>query len=134
MASGIGGTLRFVGLVTGITGLGAILTAETERHFVAAISGADVPGMAAVTARSLVPRIVSGDVAGAVAGLPEQARAKLLDLARMSFERGFAVVLLAAAAVAAIAALLTFVFVSAAETSPSHLHPAGEPPLPEVLD
>ncbi|MGH8551488.1 MAG: MFS transporter [Methylococcales bacterium] len=34
MASGIGGTLRFVGLVIGVTGLGAVLESETERHFV----------------------------------------------------------------------------------------------------
>jgi MFS family permease len=34
MASGIGGTLRFVGRVTGITGLGAVLSSETERRFV----------------------------------------------------------------------------------------------------
>ncbi|MGC2788301.1 MAG: MFS transporter, partial [Roseiarcus sp.] len=33
MASGIGGTLRFVGLVIGITGLGAVLASETEQRF-----------------------------------------------------------------------------------------------------
>ena len=34
MASGISGTLRFVGLVTGITGLGVVLASQTERYFV----------------------------------------------------------------------------------------------------
>ena len=38
MASGIGGTLRFVGLVIGITGLGAVLASETERRFVQSAS------------------------------------------------------------------------------------------------
>ncbi len=33
MASGIGATLRFVGLLLGITFLGAILASETRRHF-----------------------------------------------------------------------------------------------------
>ena len=32
MASGISGTLRFVGLVIGITGLGVVLASETEQQ------------------------------------------------------------------------------------------------------
>lgn len=133
MASGIGGTLRFVGLVTGITGLGAILTAETQRHLISALSSADLPGIGASSARAMVSHIVSGDVGGIVAQLPEQVQAKLLDIARMSFEQGFTMVLLVAAGTAAAAALLTFGLVSARETSPSHLH-APDRPVVAVIE
>ncbi len=133
MASGIGGTLRFVGLVTGITGLGAVLTNETERHFVhaAATSGlANVGG----SADFVVSRIIAGDIASIVARVAESMQEKMLDVARLSFALGFATVLLVAAAVAAIAAMLTFIFVSAAETAPSHIHPQNQAELPEMLD
>ena len=38
MASGISGTLRFIGLVTGITGLGAVLASGTQTHFIRTIA------------------------------------------------------------------------------------------------
>ncbi len=133
MASGIGGTLRFVGLVTGITGLGAILTNETGRHFNHAVLEAGLQN-ADGGADFVVSRIVAGDVAGVAARVAESAQGQMLDIARLSFELGFATVLLVAAAIAAGSALLTFVFVSASETAPFHKHPMDQAELPETLD
>jgi predicted GNAT family acetyltransferase len=62
MASGISGALRFVGLVTGITGLGVVLASQTERHFVGGasalpLSGSDAqsPGSSLATSRRSRP-------------------------------------------------------------------------------
>jgi EmrB/QacA subfamily drug resistance transporter len=119
MASGIGGTLRFVGLVTGITGLGAILTSATGSFFRSAATGAELPPTPASTTDALVSRIVAGDITGAASQVAEPARASLQALARLSFESGFATVLLVAAAIAAAAALLTYLLVRPADTAPS---------------
>src|ERR1700685_1732401 len=59
MASGMSGTLRFVGLVTGITGLGVVLASRTERHFVQGASALPLPGS---DAHQIVSRIVAGDI------------------------------------------------------------------------
>lgn len=117
MASGIGGTLRFVGLVTGITGLGAVLASQTERHFVQAAT----PGLLGATGDSahlLVSRIIAGDVGGVVARMATPAQAAMRDVARLSFAAGFTTVLVVAGIAAALATLLVYGLVSAAETAP----------------
>ena len=114
MASGIGATLRFVGLVTGITVLGAVLAAQTERHLA---ERADSQGPLAQNLRELVSRIVAGDTSGIIAGLPPPEQALMLESSRLSFAAGFQIVLLVAAAIAALGALLVYCLVSAAETS-----------------
>jgi nitrate/nitrite transporter NarK len=134
MASGIGGTLRFVGLVTGITGLGAILTNETQRHFLHAASAAHLEQTDGGASDQVVSRIVAGDVAGVVAQTPAAAQETMLKLARLSFASGFSTVLLVAAAVAAAAALLTFIFVSASETLPRAVEEISETALQQALD
>jgi EmrB/QacA subfamily drug resistance transporter len=133
MASGIGGTLRFVGLVTGIAGLGAVLTNETERHFIHAASASGLANVGGGV-DFVVSRIIAGDIGSVVARAAESTQGKMLDVARLSFALGFATVLLVAAAVAATSALLTLIFVSALETAPSHMHPADQAKLPETLD
>jgi hypothetical protein len=134
MASGIGGTLRFVGLVTGITGLGAVLTSETERHFVQASSVACLTGATGRDAHLIVTRIIAGDVEGVVAQVAKPLHATMLEVSRYSFVSGFTTMLLAAGAIATIAAALTFALVSSTETAPTRLHPSGRPELPENLD
>ena len=79
MASGISGTLRFVGLVTGITGLGAVLASETERHFVHATSALPSVSPPSGAAHQIVARIVAGDIAGVAAQTPEPFRAAIAD-------------------------------------------------------
>jgi EmrB/QacA subfamily drug resistance transporter len=134
MASGIGGTLRFVGLVTGITGLGAILTNETQRHFLQAASAAYLEQTDGGASGQVVSRIVAGDVAGVVAQTPAAAQETMLKLAQLSFASGFSTVLLVAAAIAAAAALLTFIFVSASETLPRAVEEISETALQQALD
>lgn len=119
MASGIGATLRFVGLVTGITALGAVLVDQTRSHLLAVLPAG---GTLYARAGGLVSHIVAGDLAGATRGLAPAAGQALQHLARDSFAAGFANVLAAAAAVAALAGALSWALVSAQETSPSHAH------------
>ena len=133
MASGISGTLRFVGLVIGITGLGAVLASDTEqrfRHSASVLPLSNVLGDAHQTAA----RIVAGDIPGVVAQTPEPFRAAIAELSRSSFATGFSLVLLVAGAVAALAAGLTFAFVSPVETAPVRLRAAPETAIPELLD
>jgi EmrB/QacA subfamily drug resistance transporter len=134
MASGIGGTLRFVGLVTGITGLGAVLTGETERHFVQAASALSLADAAGGGAHFIVSRIIAGDISGVVAQMAKPTQALMLELSRNSFASGFTTVLLAGGVIAAFAAVLTFGFVSGVETAPARLLPSAQPELPENLD
>ena len=64
----------------------------------------------------------------------EPFRAAIAELARVSFASGFTLVLLAAGVTAALAAALTFAFVSPAETAPVRLRAAPEMATPELLD
>jgi hypothetical protein len=131
MASGIGGTLRFVGLVTGITGLGVVLASQTESHFVRDASALPLSGS---DAHQIVARIVAGDISGVAAQTPEPLRAAIADLARVSFASGFTLVLLAAGVTAALAAALTFGFVSPVETAPARLRAVPDTGTSELLD
>jgi hypothetical protein len=133
MASGIRGTLRFVGLVIGITGLGAVLASETERRFLHSASVLPLSNVLGDTHHT-VARIVAGDIPGVVAQTPESFRAAIGDLSRSSFATGFSLVLLVASAVAALAAGLTYAFVSPVETAPVRLRAAPDTGTPELLD
>ena len=134
MASGMGGTLRFVGLVTGITGLGAVLASETERRFIQSASALPSSPAFGDSAHQIVARVVAGDIPGVVAQTPEPFRAAIAQLSRFSFATGFSLVLLVAGFVAALAAGLTFAFVSSVETAPVRLRAAPETATPELLD
>jgi MFS family permease len=134
MASGISGTLRFVGLVIGITGLGAVLASETEQRFRHSASVLPLSNALGDAPHQTAARIVAGDIPGVVAQAPEPFRAAIAELSRSSFATGFSLVLLVAGAVAAVAAALTFAFVSPAETAPVRLRAALETAIPELLD
>ncbi len=133
MASGIGGTLRFVGLVTGITGLGVVLASQTERRFVDGASALPLSGSSS-DAHQTVARIVAGDIAGVAGQTPEPLRAAIAELARVSFASGFTLVLLAAGVTAALAAALTFGFISPTETAPVRIRAVPDTGTPEMLD
>jgi len=123
MASGIGGTLRFVGLVLGITCLGAILASETRRQFVRAVANEGLPRLDAQTIELIISHIVAGDIGGsAVPSVKDQ----VIYVARNSFELGFSSVLFAAAAIAAFCAVLTYLLVDVWETAPPTMSPQGE--------
>jgi EmrB/QacA subfamily drug resistance transporter len=131
MASGISGTLRFVGLVTGITGLGVVLASQTEKHFVGGASALPLSGS---DAHQIVARIVAGDISGAAGQTAEPFRSAFAELAHVSFASGFTLVLLAAGVTAALAAALTFGFVSPVDTAPIRLHAVPDTATPELLD
>jgi predicted MFS family arabinose efflux permease len=130
MASGIGATLRFAGLVTGITALGAILASRTEQRFLMSVPGNVLEG----NAHFLVSRIVAGDIPGVLTQIAEPSRAAMLLAARGSFASGFTIVLFAAAFVAVLAAGLTWVFVSAIDTAPTHAPAAAQATLNTIPD
>jgi hypothetical protein len=134
MASGIGGTLRFIGLVTGITGLGAVLASGTQAHFVRTVANSDLSGSIAGGVQFVVSRIISGDIAGAAERVAPAARAGLIEVSRGSFAAGFTIVLIVAGGIATLGALLTAVLVSAAETAPARRPHAAASRLPEVMD
>ena len=134
MASGIGGTLRFVGLVTGITGLGAVLASGTRSHFVRAIASLGLSGSLAGGARAMVSRIISGDIDGIVDRVAPAVRGAMIDVSRGSFAAGFTIVLVVAGGIATLAALLTALLVNAAETAPARQPHMETSHLPEVLD
>ena len=133
MASGIGGTLRFVGLVMGITGLGAVLSDQTRHYFDLATTTAGVAGLSD-SRDFMVSRIVAGDIGSVVARVQQSLQAPLAEIARHSFAFGFATVLFVAAGSAALTGLLTFVLVSPSETAPSHPQTPAQVALPEALD
>jgi EmrB/QacA subfamily drug resistance transporter len=134
MASGIGGTLRFIGLVTGITGLGAVLASGTQAHFVRTVAASGISGSIAANAQLVVSRIISGDITGAVAYVAPSARVGLIEISRGSFAAGFTTVLIVAGGIAALGALLTALLVSTAETAPARPPHAAVYRPPEVMD
>jgi MFS family permease len=60
MAAGVGGTVRFSGIVVGFAGLGALLY-----RTVSASLSRDLPGLGAMRLRELGELVVSGDLSGA---------------------------------------------------------------------
>lgn len=105
MASGIGGTVRFVGLVVGITGLGAVLTAGTRlslfNSFVS--NGLSTDGLGPFAAR-----MIAGDLGEAVTSFPNGQREVVSALARSGFANGFTLLVLVAGIVGAVATALTY--------------------------
>jgi hypothetical protein len=134
MASGIGGTLRLIGLVTGITGLGAVLASGTQAYFVRTVATSGLSGSIAGSARFIVSRIISGDIIGAIANVAPTSRAGLIEVSRGSFAAGFTIVLIVAGGIAAVGALLTALLVSAVETAPARRPHTAASRLPEVMD
>jgi hypothetical protein len=118
MASGIGATVRFVGLVTAVTGLGAILAGQTFQNLVASAKRLNIVIAADGNVYRVVSHITSGDISGFVAGVPADQRMLMLSLCRNSFGEAFASVLAAAGCVAVIACFLVFASVDRNDTAP----------------
>lgn len=111
MASGIAGTVRFSGLVLGFAALGAVLfasiTADVGQHFAA------VP----ITDQAQIARfIANGDVSAAARAVASQSSDISALVAILA--RGYRSLLSAAAAVAVLAAALTWWLTDAKETAP----------------
>ena len=111
MASGIGGTLRFTGIVVGFAVLGAILFGRVSSTVSAGLSEG-----AALDRAALVHNIAAGDLSGAGFGAASQVA--LRELALRSFGNGYQAIMFAAAIFAAASAILTWLLVHPAETAP----------------
>jgi EmrB/QacA subfamily drug resistance transporter len=129
MGSGLAGTTRFSGLLSGVAGLGAVLVASAGAHF---LREAPRWRLDPAVALGLVKRFAAGDVAGAVQALPpgigEGAEAAL----RHAFNAGFGAAAWTAAGVALGALVLTRLLMPGREahaghgTGALHLVPPGE--------
>jgi hypothetical protein len=132
MASGISGAVRFIGLVTGITGLGAVLARGTQAHFIRTVATSGLSGSVAGCAQVIVSRIISGDIAGALEHVAPAARAALIEVCRGSFAAGFTSVLIVAGGIAALGALLTVLLVSTVEAGAARRPRGAASRLPRV--
>jgi EmrB/QacA subfamily drug resistance transporter len=86
MASGLSATIRFVALLFGVAGLGAVLVTVAATHFAqhAAQFNLDVP-----TALALAKRFAAGDVNGVMLHLPALFRDTAGEALRFAFDSGF---------------------------------------------
>jgi EmrB/QacA subfamily drug resistance transporter len=115
MASGLAGTTRFIGLLLGVAGLGAVLAKVASSHFVTGVVALGVdPRLAASAAR----RVTAGDIAGMVGDIPGAIQTEVHSAGLAAFASGFAAASLLAATVAAAAGILTLVLVRSADTAP----------------
>jgi EmrB/QacA subfamily drug resistance transporter len=124
MASGVVGTTRFTGIVVGFASLGAILFEGIGTNVRNAL-----PRLDAAERFSVVHLIANGHLSSAVSLI--EARGGSAELARSSFGYGYDRVLLAAATLALVGAVLSWILVSAEETAPQAV---PDSPTPELLD
>jgi EmrB/QacA subfamily drug resistance transporter len=109
MASGVSGSVRFMGIVLGVASLGAVLFARTS-----AVIDASLPDVDAVRRTEFIRDIVAGNLSGG--GIASGLNLHLLAL--HAFAEGFRMLLFAAACAALCATLLTWRLVRAADTAP----------------
>jgi hypothetical protein len=114
MAAGVGGTVRFAGVVTGFAALGAILFGRT----IASLRQLD-PSAPDSRLAAMAQRLATGDVPGAT-----RIGRGAANVALASFGAGYRAIFLTAAAVAATAAVASWLLVKASDTEPER-SPAG---------
>jgi len=114
MASGISATARFTGLLVAVAGIGSVLSANAVSGFA---SGAARLGLTPDASDKIGRRIISGDLVGAVAQVPDDIKRELQRLGVDAFAHGFSFATLTAAGVALISAVLTFTLVKSADTA-----------------
>lgn len=106
MASGLASTTRFIGIIAGVAGLGAVLSAVAESSL-QRLGGSLLPNQT-VDWHGISLRIVGGDAAGALSALPDAQRSAIEGAVRASVAAGFGAAFVCAAAVAAIASVLSW--------------------------
>ncbi|MDK4717509.1 MFS transporter [Rhizobium sp. CNPSo 4039] len=116
MGSGISATTRFVGLLFGVAGLGAVLSHGVNARFVSADA---VSGMEAGLLAQAAKRVASGDLDGVISVLGDGAREAVRSAAQSAFAGGFGDASLSAAFAAAFFGILTYSLVRAADTTPN---------------
>lgn len=116
MGSGLTATVRFVGLLLGVVSLGALLSKEVSRHFIASSLSLGLdPNLAA----SFAKRVAAGDFGSLMIQLPTSLHEPVQAAATKSFVSGFAAASALAAITAATAGILTYVLVRRADTAPA---------------
>lgn len=115
MASGVSGTVRFTGLVIGISALGVVLYRRVD-----AAVGAALRQTNPVVRAALVHDIAAGHLAGVA--LPGHDANAIRLLASASFATGYQAVFTTAAVFMLVSALLTWWLVSPLETPPIGRH------------
>jgi hypothetical protein len=113
MAAGVGGAVRFAGLVVGFAALGAILFGR-----VTSTLSALLPGLSGAERGAIAQPVVAGDLPRAVA-----IKDGLDAIAMVSFGAGYQAMFFAAASLAAVAALASWLLVRSTDTArvPRHL-------------
>lgn len=103
-ASGISGATRFVGIICGLAGLGAVLAAVSEsslrRTAEIQLNGAKIDW------HGLSLRIVGGDSSGALMTLPDSVRTTISDAMLRALATAFGITFAVAATAAALASVL----------------------------
>lgn len=120
MASGVSGTVRFSGLVTGIAALGAVLYGR-----VAAAVFEALPHTSALDRARLVHDITAGNLSGF--SLPGHDPISITGLAIASFANGYQALVLTGAAFTLLSTVLTWRLVSAIETPPTAPRKSAQP-------
>lgn len=116
MASGISATTRFIGLLFGVAGLGAVLSHGVNTRFVSADA---VNGLDSNLLAQAAKRVASGDLDGVIGILGEPTRDSIHAAAQSAFAGGFGDASLIAAIAAAFFGILTYALVRAADTAPN---------------
>ena len=114
MASGLASTTRFIGIIAGVAGLGAVLAAVAEASL--RRLGAPLVLDQRVDWHDLSLRIVGGDASGALSALSDPIRIALQGTVHASVAAGFGAALSVAAVVAVFASLASWRLIRAAGT------------------
>jgi MFS family permease len=117
MASGLASTTRFIGIIAGVAGLGAVLAAVAEASL--RRLGAPLVLDQRVDWHDLSLRIVGGDAPGALSVLSDPIRMALRGTIHASVAAGFGAALSVAAIVAVFASLASWRLIRAAGTRSS---------------
>src|SRR6201996_2115711 len=106
MASGLASTTRFIGIIAGVAGLGAVLSAVAERHLQRL--GSSVVSDQAIDWHGLSLRIVAGDARSALLALPDAIRDQIAGTVHGSVAAGFGAAFAAATIVALLASVASW--------------------------
>jgi hypothetical protein len=115
MASGISSTTRFIGILFGVAGLGAVLSDVTRADF---MMSANSIGLDQVASAAAARRVISGDLIGLLRAVPESLQQQFREAGLSAFSKGFSEAALLAATLAVIMSFLTFKFVRFEDTAP----------------
>lgn len=117
MASGLASTTRFIGIIAGVAGLGAVLAGVAEANL--RNLGTSLVPDHAVDWHDLSLRIVGGDAQGALAALPAPIQNALAGAVHASVGAGFGAALIVAAFIAVLSSLASWRLIRTAGNSPS---------------